>query len=86
MVSAERSLESKRNAKRLKQADVETAEAYLAETTATYERVCGILKEEIERFEKTKAREIGKCIRRVGKIAVAYHLKCADAYKPLIDM
>lgn len=83
MVAAERNLEAKKAAEKQDMGVIENAELALTGATATYERVTASAKEEIERFEKTKLREITKAINRVGQMQVAYHLKAADAYKTL---
>lgn len=83
LVSAERNLEAKKNATKQVMADIEAAEQLVTETTATYERVNQLFKEEMARFEETKGKEITKAIARLGQIMVAYHLKAADSYKGL---
>lgn len=83
VVAAERSLEAKKAATKQDMADIEQAELMVTNTTATYERVTVALKEEITRFEQTKAKELMKALQRLGQLQVAYHLKAADAYKTL---
>jgi hypothetical protein len=65
-------------------ADIAAAEQAASAAAATYERVNASVKEELARFEATKAREIRKAISRLGKMLVTYHLRAADAYKSLI--
>lgn len=83
LVAAERNLESKTAAKNQDMGVTENAELAVQTAKATYERVTASAKEEIERFEATKLREITKAINRVGQMQVAYHLKAADSYKSL---
>jgi hypothetical protein len=85
MVSAERTLDAKKNATKQDMSDIEAAELMVSNHTATYERVNNQFKEEMERFEATKGREIIKAIARVGQMQVQYHLKAADAYKVLMN-
>ncbi len=76
--------QSKKSAEKQDKADIAAAEQTASTAAATYERVNASVKEELARFEATKAREIQKAISRLGKMLVTYHLKAADAYKSLI--
>ncbi len=84
LVAAEKTLDTKKNAVKQDMADIAAAEQAAATATANYERVNSCFKEEIARFEATKAREISKALSRLGRMSVTYHLKAADAYRSLI--